>query len=349
MADLLLASAPMTAAPEHVRGAALHSVPAFRAPTAIRSTAPTIVGVSPSSGPWSGAPVTISGTHLGTTERVTFNRVPALIRSRSDTALRVLAPSLPHPTPSAHVVDVQVVTGSGEADACFTYRGVAVILLRGFVSAWNATSDRPGSADAFFGPHALVPVLEAAGWPRGVFQDFSYNGGATGREGQWVATPYGCGDTVKDVPGADIPELREEISGYARRHPHLDVYLVGHSQGGFIAMSYLASLYPGGSPRSIAGASDAWLAGVITLDSPIGGLPAPLATVGAQLLLTYWRCAVPTTLAALPSVVDWERVAASAAGFPYGGTGSLGAQGGWSRPSARSTWPNGPRAKARWS
>ena len=110
-----------------------------------------------------------------------------------------------------------------------------------------------------------------------MFVDFSYD--ASGSNSDRVfGRPYGKCDTFRHILD-DEHYLQDELHNYAAGHPDTDVYLVGHSQGGAIALGYLACFdRMSGTFTDIAGGLT--LRGVVRLDSPLGGFDGTTADVG---------------------------------------------------------------------
>lgn len=81
--------------------------------------------------------------------------------------------------------------------------------------------------------------------------------------------PYSCGDTFSHHISYYVAELWEQIISYLQKHPGTQVYLIGHSMGGAIAFGLLAFMYQHGYIHIKGGQ----IAGVVTMDSPLGGVP----------------------------------------------------------------------------
>jgi pimeloyl-ACP methyl ester carboxylesterase len=95
---------------------------------------------------------------------------------------------------------------------------------------------------------------------------YSYKGGAldTSLPSGWRPNSYECPDTNSGY-GEDIEHLLELLSQYSEAFPGTEFYLVGHSQGGLVAMQALGYLN-----NELANAR---VAAVFTLGSPLGGSP----------------------------------------------------------------------------
>ncbi len=163
----------------------------------------------------------------------------------------------------------------------------AVILIPGVLSR---------SGDGYFdgfqkGVKAELSKLHARA---PAFIPFSYNGGSFDGKGRWHPARFACQDTFTNTIDDDVVRLDEMISGYLRTHHGGTVYLVGHSQGGLIALAYVAFLRQQLGWKLPNGGR---LGGVITIDSPLGGIPD---AAGLWLSSKYYRPHCPAML--LPQV-----------------------------------------------
>ncbi|MGH2410248.1 MAG: hypothetical protein ACRDGS_07775, partial [Chloroflexota bacterium] len=191
--------------------------------------------------------------------------------------------------------------------------GAAIVLIPGVLSQ---------TGDGAFGQfESLVSTaLRHTALARAVYLRYSYTGGSFTQPEE-----YGCQDTFDHSLQGDETRLNDQISGYLALHPRTTFYLIGHSQGGLIAFSYLAYLKARQSP--------AWtlpnggvLRGVATLDAPIGGIPN---AVGLSLASDYYSIACPAISIPvnLPftSLLQMYAIAGSApaAAHPRGGQTSV--------------------------
>ena len=225
--------------------------------------APVVSDISPANGPfYGGNTVTITGTGLAGATSVTIGGVTARIvqGSVSDTSLQVTVPGLPSPFSKGSPADVEVTTPAGTASGTYTYRGVAVVAIRGWTSSFTS-----GDTDWPRNQGGLEQYLVNAGWPPDAFPVFSYAPGTTSFDYTYspCATTYG-------LYGYEA-QLNSEVASWAATHPDIDVYLVGHSQGGVIAFGYLAYLLNTTGHLDFSTGSGVHLGGVVTLDSPLGG------------------------------------------------------------------------------
>jgi hypothetical protein len=110
---------------------------------------------------------------------------------------------------------------------------------------------------------------------------YSYGGGRVDQStGGWIARGYGCVQTGDDYR-EDLAALEGLEVPFARANPNTDMYLVGHSQGGLIALQELG--YLSRLPATVR------VAGIITLDSPLGGVPELDAFLASQSPTVCWR------------------------------------------------------------
>ena len=242
-------------------------------------------------GPWYGGnSVTITGTELDdATVKVIhpdFGDLKAVVTSNSSTSLTFTVPKLPKPKAKAAQVDVLITTPGGTAQPlAYTYRGLLVVSLRGWLSAWDDTQFK------------FVTDLTGAGWPEDVFGLFNYDANVPHFD-----VPYGKCQTLAPLHDS-VALLDEEIRNWVKRgHDPIDVYLVGHSQGGILAFGYLAYLNHIDPDRPYKDPMPGvTLQGVVTLDAPIGGVDgksAFLAAVWSELerLKCLWDGPVPASV-----------------------------------------------------
>lgn len=283
------------------------------------SAGPLVTRIDPPEGPYyGGTTVTITGTGL-TGASVTFGGVVAKTTGWGDTKITVESPRSPSgPARDAIRADVKVIRpGWPSATSSFTYRGVAVVFVRGMASAWPPVT-LPPSTDGFTSGGGIQGFLQEGGWPANVFLNYSYIGGTVTSAGEWQPTPYGSTDAGAPSPFDSLaPSIMSDthvlrttlLEPYLTMHPNTDVYLVGHSQGGLIAFAYLAEL----KARNVAPdqlPSGGRLAGIVTLDSPIGGMPTNIWDTSPGGLLR--------------DTVDMKAVYASGGVYPAGSTRSIG-------------------------
>ncbi len=90
-------------------------------------------------------------------------------------------------------------------------------------------------------------------------------------QASFTVRKYACTNTIHNPVSADIQLLGVQIQAALMNNANTDIYLVGHSLGGVVAYGYLAALTETtGIVTPLP--SGAHLRGVITLDSPLGGI-----------------------------------------------------------------------------
>jgi alpha-tubulin suppressor-like RCC1 family protein len=174
----------------------------------------------------------------------------------------------------------------------------------------------PGLASDSVGGDDFVPfkgvipsVLVARGIPTDSIIQFSYRSGSSS---------YSCEHTFGPVK-KHVETLERLVGGLAA---NTDVYLVGHSQGGLVAMAYAASVRDA-NLIPLGNGGYARLAGVVTLDSPLGG-----ATHGAHLIArlkcpTANKSDVDVTAADYSQIYRTVRDDAGGRSSPLGGRASI--------------------------
>lgn len=300
---------------------------------------PAVLGT----GVWHGGEtVTLHGAGFGAATRVAFGGIDATsVTSVDADTLRIVVPSRAHPTVDVEAVPVVVdPAGSNVVAGVYRYRGAAVFMIRGLLShlpekATDWTKGE-GDTDTFYQPNGLAGSLLGAGWPAKSLLDYSYTGGSVDANGAWTPKGYLREESFPSFvsgSGSSVGRLDTEIRTYLAMHPEIDVYLVGHSQGGVVALTYLAYRRARGATDGtiVSGSSTGHLAAVATMDSPIGGLDSALAV--------SWVCGLVATLAwdpalrdlcrtaldgniaaSFPDLVDFQGIKDSASGDPWGAT-----------------------------
>jgi hypothetical protein len=135
----------------------------------------------------------------------------------------------------------------------------------GFVRASRGTPEvRSECADQFDSDNDQIPNDGCA-----LILNFSYAGGGIGPGGVWVPTPYECRDTANDL-ASSVGLLRLLLLNISSENPNTRFVIVGHSQGGFLAL------------QSLRWASDFKIDAVVTLDGALGGTPRFETAVAAE-------------------------------------------------------------------
>jgi hypothetical protein len=134
--------------------------------------------------------------------------------------------------------------------------------------------DSGGDADNFNPIRAALIVRPnpSTGQRRGFtckdFLWYSYRGGHTDAEtGEWSPNFYNCRDTGRDYR-LTIQALAELLSTVGRENPNTEFEVVGHSQGGLMAIQAVGIALAHMLPKTTT------LDTVQTLDAPLGGAPA---------------------------------------------------------------------------
>ena len=200
----------------------------------------------------------------------------------------------------AGLASVLLVLPAGAAAAAQTAPGSrpsAVILIGGLCSSLGAGA----LPAAFTQPNGLASRLGSAGWTADEILAFSYRGGTVDGTGRWVANPYDCDDTRDRTIPESATVLDTQVRAYLTAHPGTDIHVAGFSQGGLVAFAYLALLQESGGWTMPAGGR---LASIVSLDSPLGGLPFVEAACG----LVGDVCAASQAGPPPPSLVDMSSV-----------------------------------------
>jgi pimeloyl-ACP methyl ester carboxylesterase len=189
------------------------------------------------------------------------------------------------------------------------------ILLQGIGTSLSSTEISNGETPSF----TKIRDSLKKQFPSANFMSYSYNG--IDKNGQ--LQQYGCAAPFLRSIKSDVANLDDEITSYLNQHPNqnTDIYLIGHSLGGVVALGYLAFLESKGWPALPEGGS---VRAVITLDSPIGGV-APSIRYDLAIRLVATKC--NTLLLGLPpyrSVRDLKAIFSTAqASVPLGGQASI--------------------------
>jgi hypothetical protein len=106
-------------------------------------------------------------------------------------------------------------------------------------------------------------------FPNSSLLTFSYKGSDS--SGQPLS--YGCVSTFDHHITYYAKLLNTQLQRYLATHANMNIYLIGHSMGGVIATAYLEYLdINGGLKGTIPGGNGGKIKGVVTLDSPLGGI-----------------------------------------------------------------------------
>ncbi len=143
-----------------------------------------------------------------------------------------------------------------------------------------------GIQNPFYVTSGIQPFL-AKNYSQAAFLNFSYAGSdkATGQP-----NTYGCLNTFSQHLTSYVSLLNTQLQRYLKANPTITtVYLISHSMGGVISFGYLAYLdtTPSGLKGPIPG-TNARLKGVITLDSPLGGVEGGINGIYEYLTLEFY-------------------------------------------------------------
>lgn len=180
--------------------------------------------------------------------------------------LAVFAPTTSHPK-------VDVGTYPFESETWTRTRKV-IIFLAGLTSELHCKGGGCASRDCVnpAGVTLFLDIKHGLATERGYhpsrdFLDYSYAGGCVDENGSWHPYPYFSEHTWNRVED-DLDDLDWLVKQYRQKDPNTTFILVGHSKGGMIAFEYArwaiqSSDYEPGT-----------IAMVVTLDSPLHGVPA---------------------------------------------------------------------------
>ncbi len=117
------------------------------------------------------------------------------------------------------------------------------------------------------------------GYAEDDFLLYSYKGGTVDANGVWRPNAYGVMDPItQDFATTDLAALHDQLLvPYRARNPNTTFVLIAHSLGGMVAMQEVTSKV------SAADYQQGSISQVITIDSPLRGVTAEVAAVGAIL------------------------------------------------------------------
>lgn len=171
--------------------------------------------------------------------------------------------------------------GDGKGDACD--RRKVVVFLRGIPSDLTSAElnalDRDCSIaanDEDFG--AIKVQLVQQGFACDDFIEFGYRGGSlVGLDNDWRPNTYSCADSGQ-AHSTSVARLVEMLETYRDAHPDSEFTLIGHSQGGLLALKLLQDGLSSGDSL------EAPIGEVVTLDSPLEGVPIGVLRRGLGLV-----------------------------------------------------------------
>ncbi len=243
--------------------------------------------VSPNDGPWKGGNtvmLSLPGYDGSTVPTVKFGtKSVTKVLGHGPGWMTVQAPAEGN-TPTATAAPVRVTVADSShvylnKDRAYTYRGVAVVFIRGIASSFKAGQQNADPSDPFnwMFPQGTYWYL-ANRMPSDALHQFSYKTGSN---------DYECSDTFQN-PAQDARNLSAQIDAIVANSGDVDLYLIGHSKGGVVALGYLDLLLashrdPADLTAVVGGKTGhARLAGVVSMDSPLGGIDAGIAWLNWQ-------------------------------------------------------------------
>jgi pimeloyl-ACP methyl ester carboxylesterase len=159
-----------------------------------------------------------------------------------------------------------------------TARGKLFVLIQGINTSLQ--NNNPPT-DSFGTRNGIAPYLSSR-YPGAQFLMYSYNGANS----NGYPVPYQCQDTIVNDVQADTSNLVKQLGDYLKDKTNMDVYVIAHSFGGLVAYGYLSYLSSQHIVNgNIPGTTGNRVAGIVTLDTPLGGIPNDLYL--ARIFLTY--------------------------------------------------------------
>lgn len=229
-------------------------------------------------------------------------------------------------TALVHVADQNNTQNQSSGQSQFTVtsnRGKLFLFIQG-INSTLSTSDAtnniiPTNKYSFGQSNGIYPFLLKT-YPTAQFRMFSYNGA----DSSGTPKSYLCQNTFTQHLNVYVSRLKAQIISYLNNHPNTDVYLIGHSMGGDVALGLLAYFRIHGFLQVNGGK----IAGVVSFDSPLGG-------TANDLLASYYftkmhfqavcPALVPKNKPALPvfSLQDIFNIFGTGSSRPHGGINSI--------------------------
>jgi pimeloyl-ACP methyl ester carboxylesterase len=195
------------------------------------------------------------------------------------------------------------------------------VLMQGIDSALSSSDIKRQTTPDFDSVKSDIQAV----YPAAQFLTYSYAGSTK----KGAPMPYTCVTTLTTPLSIDIQMLGTQIQRALVSEPNADVYLVAHSMGGIIAYGYLAALQE--TTGIVAPLPQSNLKGVITLDSPLGGISNDPTYLGGALTFYEASCAgfngeVPTAITNMATIftsTDQSTPPDSSAADPQGAQASI--------------------------
>ena len=159
------------------------------------------------------------------------------------------------------------------------------VLLQGINTSLTTNGDLgtiPDFVTTKNGVPGIEPYLKAHGYGDAQFLAYSY---LASNPANGHPFSYSCIDTFENSLQIDAIKLSNQIASFLSTQEKgtiTDIYLIGHSLGGAVAFTYLTALAEG---KVAPLPATAHLKGVITLDSPIGGVSGNTTFINATFAL----------------------------------------------------------------
>lgn len=197
-----------------------------------------------------------------------------------------------------------------------TARGKLFVLIQGINTSLQ---DNNPPTDSFGTGNGIAPYLSSA-YPDAQFLMYSYYGSNS----NGYPAPYQCQDTVVNDAKSDALKLATQLGNYLKDKTNMDVYLIGHSFGGLVAYGYLSYLFTQQvANSSIQGTTGDRIAGIVTLDAPLGGIPNDLYLAKIFTEYSYIKQCPALRGQSMPSVDELFALYKTAQLAPYGGNDSI--------------------------
>ena len=197
-----------------------------------------------------------------------------------------------------------------------TGRGKLFVLIQGINTSLQ--NNNPPT-DSFGTNNGIAPYLSST-YPGSQFLMYSYNGDNS----NGYPNAYQCQDTATSDVKTDALKLAKQVGDYLKGKTDMDVYLVAHSFGGLVAYGYLSDLYLQPIANGdIPGTTGDRVAGIVALDTPLGGIPNDLYLAKIFTTVSYTR-QCPTLLGhSMPGVDQLFALYKTSQLVPHGGANSI--------------------------
>jgi hypothetical protein len=188
------------------------------------------------------------------------------------------------------------------------------LLMPGFLSHLSAADAANGTIPIdTFGQTNGIEVSLKSKFPGSRFVMFSYNGD----DGTGKPTAYGCQDTLTRFMTVNVDRLKIQIIDLMKTYQNSDIYLVGHSYGGAVALALDADMKINGQISTNGGI----VKGIIALDSPLGGVSGGPLGAYYQAASAYYKNHCPAATGTLYSLNELTQIFLG--GPLYGSNNSL--------------------------